>query len=140
MKIEDKKNNIQIASRCAYLGFAALWWFANKQHFILSEWDAQRINVPMTLYIGIPILAFALYSIRPSPTTWVFVIAVYTTGYGLHVYESLKFDIIHMDVKTDIISTATQMTVYLLVFALCVTVLYMSGPYIRKKYEPARKI
>ncbi len=139
MKSEYQKN-ILTASRCTYLGLAALWWVLNKQHIILSEWDANRINVPMLLYLVIPILALALYVIRPTSSIWAVVITVFTLGYGLHVYKSLQFDINHMGVKTDISTTATQIILYLIIFAVCVAVLFMSGPYVRNKYGTARKI
>ena len=134
------KNYIHVISRCAYLGLAALWWIVNKYQFILSEWDSQRINVPRFLYLGLPVFVLALYCLRPTSKTWSLVITIFTLGYALHVYKSFQFAISHIGVKTDLVSTATQMAEYLLVFALCVTVLYMSGPYIRKKYGMARKI
>ncbi len=36
--------------RLAYLGFALLWLLLNENDVILSQWDAQRIGIPVGLY------------------------------------------------------------------------------------------
>lgn len=128
-----------LISRFLYIGVAVLWWIINTNNFILSAGDANRINLPVDLYLGLPIVVLLLYAFLPNLVTWWLTIGILVIGWGLHVYKTIIFAYAHMNVKTDIMTTVIQIGVYLLLICIGLLLLYLGGPYITKKYHTANK-
>jgi len=133
------KKYVPLLSRSSYVGLALLWYLLNKDNFVLSAWDATRIHVPISWYLGVPPMVLILYALLPNLITWTLIVITLTIGWGLHAYESLMFDYAHMGVKTDVQTTIIQMIEFLILFAVCIAILYILGPYVRRKYATNKK-
>jgi len=118
--------------RLAYFGFALLWLFLNEKNVVLSQWDAQRIGIPISWYIAVPIFFLLLYAVFPSTIIWLFPLGTLVIGWTLHEYKTINFLRAHMGVKTDMPVAIVEISSHVLVLVLCVIVLYAAGPYLRK--------
>ena len=127
------KKYAPLLSRSSYVGLALLWYLLNEFNLVLSTWDATRIHVPISWYLGVPPTVLVLYALLPNLITWTLVVTTLVIGWGLHAYESLMFDYAHMSVKTDLQTTIIQMAEFLFLLAFCIAILYILGPYVRRK-------
>ena len=118
--------------RFIYLAFALFWFFLNKNNIVFSQWDAHRIGIPVGWYITAPVLPLLLYAVFPSTIIWLFPVATLVLGWTLHEQKTIDFLRAHMGVKTDMTGAIVLISLHVLVLALCVIVLYATGPYLRK--------
>lgn len=117
----------EMCSRVAYLCIAALWLVLLKKQIVISPWDAVRVNLPPAAYVAVPAAVLIIYAVIPSIKTWVIVIATLSTGWGLHFHRSLRNDFANLDDKSGIVVVFLP---YLAIFLLCVSVLYLLGPFL----------
>ncbi len=132
-KIRNIFQDYLILIRVIYVGYAVLWFFLNKNNIIISQWDAQRIGVPIVLYTTIPSVSLLLYAIFPSIAIWIIPVATLILGWSLHVQKIIVFFSAHMNVKTDRIHSIISILFNVFCLAVCIIVLYFSGPYIEKR-------
>jgi hypothetical protein len=110
--------------RLIYIGFAILWVFVAD--------DAARIHVPHTFYVAVPSGVLLLYAIFPLKTIWVLVPTTLITGWSLHMYQSMRFQIVHLGIKTDMYGLIFFGALYLLMLLGSLAILYATGPFMMK--------
>lgn len=128
----EVKTFMPTLGRLTYVALAGLWFLMNKHNVLLSESDAQRINIPTYLYLWLPAIILLLYSILPKMIIWSFVIVTLLSGWSLHMLESLNFALAN-GAKADISCIFMQMTVYVIALLLAIALLYVVGPFIQKR-------
>ena len=94
-----------------------------------TSWDVRHINIYMATYLWVPVIALLLYACFPRLITWSFVIMIITLGLSINGYSLIVFK------HVSLYETASLITEFLLILALAITFLYLSGPYIQKKYK-----
>jgi hypothetical protein len=124
-----------VITRLSYIGFALLWLFLNKNSVILSEWDAQRLGIPVFWYLSVPALFLLSYAAFPSFITWLLPLTILLLGWFLHVYKSLAYLFFKSEGNADMISILVMALFDVLALAACVFVLYIAGPYLRKRFS-----
>jgi hypothetical protein len=110
--------------RLAYIGFAVLWVFVAD--------DAARVHVPRTFYVAVPSGVLLLYAIFPLRTIWLLVPTTLITGWCLHMYQSMRFQIIHLGIKTEMYELIFFGALYVLILVGSLAILYATGPFMMK--------
>ena len=124
--------------RFIYLAFALFWFFLNEYNIFFSWWDAHRIGIPVFLYISVPIFLLVLYALFPINEVWTLPVVALILGWALHIRKTIAFDLRHMDVKASLMGTAERIFFDVLLLVLCIGVLYLTGPYAKKRFLKKR--
>jgi hypothetical protein len=119
--------------RFIYLAFALFWLFLNKNNVFFSQWDAHRIGIPMFWYTSVPAFLLLFYALFPTNKVWTLPVVALVLGWALHIRKTIAFSLAHMNVKTDVMGTVEQVFLHVLLLVLCIGVLYLSGPYAKKR-------
>ncbi len=121
-----------LLTRLAYVGLAILWISMNP--------DAERVHIPVLLYVVVPFSVLLMYAIFPIYWIWLLVITTFIIGWSAHMHVSLRFDFAHLGIKTDALFIVFQTFIYLMIFVVCAGVLYLIGPRnIKKHIQKERK-
>jgi hypothetical protein len=126
-------NEYSVMTRLAYIGFALLWLFANKNDIFLSEWDAVRLGVPVSWYVIVPAFSLFSYAVYPLFSVWLFPVAALLVGWSLHSYKSLAYLLSKTEGYSEIETWILFVLFDILLLVICLSVLYITGPYLRRR-------
>jgi hypothetical protein len=122
-----------IPIRFIYFVFALCWFLLNKNNIFFSQWDASRIGIPVFGYTLVPAFLLLLYATFPLNMIWTLPVVALVLGWALHIRKTIAFNFAHVNVKTDVMGAAGHLFFSVLLLILCVGVLYLSGPYAKKR-------
>ena len=125
----------RILVRVIYVAYVVLWWYLNKNNIILSQWDTEKIGVPVLWYMMIPTVSLLLYAIFPKMVIWLLPAATLAIGWTLHVKESLAITYAHLHGKVEMVDFVIAGVSLFFVLSVLLTVLYLSGPFINKRLQ-----
>jgi hypothetical protein len=118
-------------TRLVYVGIALLWLYIAQ--------NAERIHLPPKLYAAFPSGVLLLYAIFPLRTIWLLIATTFLTGWCLHMYQSVQFQIAHLGVKIEMLGLVMMDVQYVLMLVIGLAFLYATGPYLMKRHRMTKK-
>jgi hypothetical protein len=112
-------------TRLAYVGIAMIWLYIAQ--------DAARIHISPFMYAAVSSGILLLYAAFPLFRIWLLVIVILLAGWGLNMYQTLEFQIVHLGLKTDMHDLCIITSINVFILILSASALYLVGPFNMKR-------